>query len=71
VPLWGLAGRIVVAWLPTLPAAALVAGLVHELADAIGSGATGAFVVAVVATAGAAALFAATQRQNALTAADV
>jgi hypothetical protein len=36
----------------TLPAAALVAGLVWELADAVGSGATGSVVMAVLAPRG-------------------
>jgi PiT family inorganic phosphate transporter len=41
---WGIAGRMVLAWVLTLPAAALVAGLVWKLADAVGSGATGSVI---------------------------
>jgi PiT family inorganic phosphate transporter len=68
---WGLAGRIVIAWVVTLPAAALVAAGVWRAADALGSGSAGWFVMAVIAAAAAAALFAATQRQGAVRAGDV
>jgi PiT family inorganic phosphate transporter len=69
---WGLAGRMVTAWVLTLPAAALVAGGVWQAADALsGGGATGYVVMAVVAAALAAMLFAATQRQDAVRAVDV
>ena len=69
---WGLAGRMVTAWVLTLPAAALVAGGVWQAADALsGGGATGYVVVAIVAAVLAAMLFAATQRQDAVRAVDV
>ena len=69
---WGLAGRMVTAWVLTLPAAALVAGGVWQAADALsGGGATGYVVMAIVAAALAAMLFAATQRQDAVRAVDV
>jgi inorganic phosphate transporter, PiT family len=68
---WGLARRMIFAWVLTLPAAALVAGLVWELADAFGSGATGSVVMAVVAAVAAGGLFLVTQRQGAVRAADV
>jgi PiT family inorganic phosphate transporter len=68
---WGIAGRMVFAWVLTLPAAALVAGLVWELADAVGSGATGSVVMAVLAALAAVGLFLVTQRRGAVTSADV
>jgi PiT family inorganic phosphate transporter len=68
---WGLAGRIVTAWVVTLPAAALVAAGVWRAADAIGSGSAGWFVMAVIAAVVAVGLFAATQRQAPVRAGDV
>jgi PiT family inorganic phosphate transporter len=68
---WGIAGRMVLAWVLTLPAAALVAGLVWKLADAVGSGATGSVVMAVLAAAAAVGLFFVTRGQGAVRAADV
>ena len=68
---WGLAGRMVAAWVLTLPAAAVVAGGVWKGADAVGSGATGYAIMAAVAAAAAGALFIATQRLGAVRAADV
>jgi PiT family inorganic phosphate transporter len=67
----GIAGRMVLAWVLTLPAAALVAGLVWKLADAVGSGATGSVVMAVLAAAAAVGLFFVTRGQGAVRAADV
>jgi inorganic phosphate transporter, PiT family len=68
---WGLAGRMVAAWVLTLPAAALVAGAVWEAADSLSSGVTGYVVMAVIAAGVAATLFAATQRQGAVRAVDL
>jgi PiT family inorganic phosphate transporter len=68
---WGLAGRMVTAWVLTLPAAALVAAGVWKAADTVGSGVTGYVVMALVAAAAAVALFAATQRRGAVRAGDV
>jgi inorganic phosphate transporter, PiT family len=68
---WGLAGQMATAWVLTLPAAALVAAAVWKAADALGSGATGTVLMAVVAAIAAGGLFFATQRQGAVTAADV
>jgi inorganic phosphate transporter, PiT family len=59
------------AWVLTLPAAALVAGLVWKLAEAVGSGATGSVVMAVLAAAAAVGLFFVTRGQGAVRAADV
>lgn len=45
---WGIAGRMVVAWVLTLPAAALVGAGVWKAANAVG-GETGAVLMGVVA----------------------
>ena len=63
---WGLAGRILTAWLITLPAAVLVAAGAFELSDAIGGG-WGALVVGVSGAALAASLFFLTQRRDPVT----
>src|SRR4051794_17136247 len=44
---WGLAGNIAVAWLLTLPAAAVIGGLVYAISSVFGSGALGPVVEAV------------------------
>ena len=64
---WGLAARMVAAWLVTLPAAGAVAALAFELSDAIGAG-FGAFLVALAGAALAATLFLLTQRRDRVTA---
>ncbi len=64
---WGLAGRMVTAWLITLPAAGLVAAGAFELSDSIGGGG-GALVVGVCGAALAATLFFVTQRRDPVTA---
>src|SRR4051812_26824553 len=43
---WGLAGNIAVAWLLTLPAAAVIGGLVYAISSVFGSGALGPVVEA-------------------------
>jgi PiT family inorganic phosphate transporter len=53
---WGVFGRMVIAWILTLPAAGLVGALCWFVADAIG-GAAGAIVVFAVLAAGAAYMF--------------
>ncbi|HET9649456.1 MAG TPA: anion permease [Microlunatus sp.] len=53
---WGVAGRMVVAWLITLPAAGVVGALCWFLADAIG-GAAGVTVVLAILVAAAAGMF--------------
>jgi PiT family inorganic phosphate transporter len=63
---WGLAGRMVGAWVLTLPAAALV-----EAADSLSDGVTGYVVMAIVAAGVAAMLFAMTQRHGAVRSVDV
>jgi len=44
---WGLAGNIAVAWVLTLPAAALIGGLVYAISSVFGSGALGPVIVAI------------------------
>ena len=58
---WGVAGRMVLAWLVTLPAAALVGGAVIWGADGIGGGA-GVLIMALVAAVGAGLVFVAAHR---------
>ncbi|HEY2600813.1 MAG TPA: inorganic phosphate transporter [Thermoleophilaceae bacterium] len=60
---WGLAGRMALAWLVTLPAAGLVAALVSQGISGMGSSTTGAVVMGLLALLVAAGLFAAAQRQ--------
>jgi PiT family inorganic phosphate transporter len=55
---WGVAGNIVAAWVLTLPAAACVGGLVYGFTRLFGGGALGPLVVAAVAVALIAILFA-------------
>jgi PiT family inorganic phosphate transporter len=45
---WGVAGNIAMAWVLTIPASALMGGLVYYLTQLFGSGATGPLVVALV-----------------------
>jgi inorganic phosphate transporter, PiT family len=66
---WGVAGRLVIAWLVTLPAAGLAGGGTWWASEQIG-GTAGALVMAVVAAIGAALLFRAT-RGNRVTADNV
>jgi inorganic phosphate transporter, PiT family len=55
---WGLAGNIAVAWVLTLPAAAVGGGLVYAVSSAFGSGALGPVVVALALLAMLVAVFA-------------
>jgi inorganic phosphate transporter, PiT family len=48
---WGVAGNIVVAWVLTLPSAALVGAIVYGLTQLLGGGAAGPVVVAIAALA--------------------
>ena len=45
---WGVAGNIVVAWVLTLPAAALVGGIVYEIVALLGKNGLGPVVVSIV-----------------------
>jgi inorganic phosphate transporter, PiT family len=53
---WGLAGRMVLAWLLTLPAAAVVAGVAWYLTDGLGGDSVGPPVLFALAAAGAGGL---------------
>jgi hypothetical protein len=55
---------MVLAWVLTLPAAAIVAGLAWELADAVGSEPMGSVVMAALAAVAAVALFLVTQSRG-------
>jgi PiT family inorganic phosphate transporter len=57
---WGVAGRMVIAWLVTLPAAAVVGGIAASVVQHGGN--TGAVVIALVAAAVAAGIVAASRR---------
>jgi len=54
---WGVAGNIVVAWVLTLPAAALIGALAYLVTRAFGTGAAGPVVVSLAILAGSAILF--------------
>jgi PiT family inorganic phosphate transporter len=55
---WGVAGNIVVAWILTIPAAAIIGGLIYGVTRIFGSSsAVGPIVVSVLILAGSAALF--------------
>jgi inorganic phosphate transporter, PiT family len=54
---WGVAGNIVVAWVLTLPGAAVIGGVTYSLTRLFGTGAVGPVVMSVLIIAGAAALF--------------
>jgi inorganic phosphate transporter, PiT family len=55
---WGVAGNIVVAWVLTLPAAAVIGGLTYSVTRLFGTGAVGPVVISLVIAAGSAVLFA-------------
>ena len=63
---WGMAGRMVFAWLLTIPAAGAVAAGAFAVSDAIGSG-TGALTVGVVGGALGATLFFVTRHRDPVT----
>src|SRR4051795_10743100 len=55
---WGLAGNIAVAWVLTLPAAAVIGGLVYAISALFGSGALGPVIEAAALVAVIAVIFA-------------
>ncbi|MFL5868555.1 MAG: inorganic phosphate transporter, partial [Thermoleophilaceae bacterium] len=55
---WGVAGNIVVAWVLTLPAAALIGALTYGLTRIFGTGAVGPVVVSGLILVGSGLLFA-------------
>jgi PiT family inorganic phosphate transporter len=68
---WGVAGNIVLAWVLTLPAAAMIGAAVYGITSLFGDGAEGPLVVSIALLATLAAVFARRlQRGSALTAAE-
>jgi PiT family inorganic phosphate transporter len=65
---WGVAGNIVVAWILTLPMAAIGGALVYGVTRIFGTGVTGPVVVVVAILVGTVALFTARARQEAMAA---
>ena len=61
---WGMAGRIVVGWLLTLPAAAATAALAFAIIDLFPDGAVGPVIVAIILAIGCTLLFFANRRSN-------
>jgi PiT family inorganic phosphate transporter len=54
---WGVAGNIILAWVLTLPAAALIGALTYGLTRAFGTGPAGPIVVSALILVGSAFLF--------------
>jgi inorganic phosphate transporter, PiT family len=67
----GTARSIVVAWVLTIPAAALIAGGLYLLTEGLGTHIAGPLAVSCMGAVAAAALFAQTQRAERVTARDV
>jgi PiT family inorganic phosphate transporter len=67
---WSLFGTMVLAWVFTIPAAGLVAAMIWQASDAIGSGSTGSVVMAILSGAAALALFVTVQHRSAVGSAD-
>ena len=61
---WGVAGNILVAWVLTLPGAAVIGGLTYLVTRAFGTGALGPIVVSVAILIGSAILFARRSREG-------
>ena len=61
---WGVAGRIVIGWVLTLPAAAATAAVAYAIVNAFGDGAIGPVVVGIALAAGCTMLFLANRRQS-------
>jgi PiT family inorganic phosphate transporter len=62
---WGVAGNIVVAWILTLPAAALIGGLTFLVTRIFGTGAAGPIIVSTAILIGGGVLFARRSREGA------
>jgi inorganic phosphate transporter, PiT family len=60
---WGVAGNIVVAWILTLPMAAVIGGLTYLVTRVFGTGAVGPIVVSTAILAGATVLYARRSQQ--------
>jgi PiT family inorganic phosphate transporter len=68
---WGVIGQMATAWLFTVPAAALLAGVAWEISDLFGgNGNAGSVVIAILSAAGAFGLWTLAQR-NKITASDL
>ena len=68
---WGVAGQMITAWLITLPAAALMAGLFYLVSEGLGVELVGPLVVGLVGAAAAAFIFFDAQKNHPVTAEDV
>jgi PiT family inorganic phosphate transporter len=62
---WGVAGNIVLAWVLTLPAAAVIGGITFLITRAFGTGAVGPIVVSTAILVGGAVLFSRRSREGA------
>jgi inorganic phosphate transporter, PiT family len=62
---WGVAGNIVVAWVLTLPASALIGGLTYLVTRIFGTGAAGPIIVSTAIVIGGTMLFARRSREGA------
>jgi inorganic phosphate transporter, PiT family len=62
---WGVAGNIVLAWVLTLPAAAVIGGLTFLVTRAFGTGAAGPIIVSTAILVGGSVLFARRSREGA------
>src|SRR4051812_40191424 len=60
---WGVAGRVVIGWGLTLPAAAATAGVAYAIIDLFGDGALGPVVVGIALAVGCVMLYLANRRQ--------
>jgi inorganic phosphate transporter, PiT family len=67
---WGVAGQMATAWVITIPAAALLGGVAWGISNIFGNPNAGAIVIAILAGAGAFALWTLAQR-NRITADDL
>src|SRR3954471_1533293 len=68
---WGVAGNIVIAWVITLPAAAIIGGAAYAVTRLFGTGAAGPIVVLVLILAGTILLFSRRAREAGSTVAPV
>ena len=59
---WSVAGRIVIGWVLTLPAAAATAGIAYAIIDLLGNGVFGVIVVAAALVIGCVLLYLANRR---------
>ena len=62
---WGVAGNIVLAWVLTLPAAALIGAVTFVITRAFGTGALGPILVSTTIVVGGTVLFARRSREGA------